>query len=343
MKRHIVSTWTILKESVSDFIDNKSFRMSAALAYYTVFSIAPMLIVIISLCDFFYGREAIQGVIFEHMQGFIGAEAALQVEQIIRNATISKDITWASVIGIAALIFAATGVFAEIQDSINYIWRLKAKPKKGWVKLVVNRVLSFSMVVSLGFILLVSLIVNSILDLLGQQLLKLLPGMAAYVAYGINTFITFSTTSFLFAIIFKVLPDARIEWRDVITGAITTTILFLLGKFAIGYYLGKTHISSTYGAAGSVVIILLWVYYSAIILYFGASFTRSYTMHKGRNIFPNDYAVWIQEIELENKASLQVQDKPVLTNTSISVEVPKKHEGENNLPQVTENKTETNL
>ncbi len=296
--------------------------MSAALAYYTVFSIAPMLIVIISLCDIFYGREAIQGVIFEHMQGFIGAEAALQIEQVIRNATISKDITWASVIGICALIFAATGVFAEIQDSINYIWRLKAKPKKGWVKLVVNRVLSFSMVVSLGFILLVSLIVNSILDLLGQQLLKLLPGMAAYVAYGINIFITFTTTSFLFAIIFKVLPDARIEWRDVITGAIATTVLFLLGKFAIGYYLTKTHISSTYGAAGSVVIILLWVYYSAIILYFGASFTRSYTMHKGRNIFPNDYAVWIQEIELENKASLQVQDKPVLTNTSITVAEP---------------------
>ena len=298
--------------------------MSAALAYYTVFSLAPMLIVIISLCDIFYGRAAIEGSIFSHIQQFIGTDAALQIEQVIKNATISKDITWASVIGICALLFAATGVFAEIQDSINFIWRLKAKPKKGWLKLVMNRVLSFSMVVSLGFILLVSLIVDSILDMVGQQLVKHLPWLATYLAYGINLVITFITISLLFATIFKVLPDARIQWRDVIIGSITTAILFMLGKFAIGYYLGKTHISSTYGAAGSVVIILLWVYYSATILYFGACFTHAYAKRTGRNIFPNDYAVWIQEIELENKASLQVQEKPVLTNTSVSVEQPKK-------------------
>jgi membrane protein len=225
-----------------------------------------------------------------------------------------------------ALIFAATGVFTEIQDSINFIWRLKAKPKKGWLKLIINRLLSFSMVVSLGFILLVSLIVNSVMDLVGQQLVKLLPGIASYLAYGFNLLITFITISLLFAIIFKVLPDARIEWRDVIIGSITTAILFMLGKFGISYYLGKTHISNTYGAAGSVVIILLWVYYSATILYFGACFTHVYAKRTGRNIFPNDYAVWIQEIELENKASLQVQEHPVLTNTSVSVEEPKKME-----------------
>ncbi len=293
--------------------------MSAALAYYTIFSIAPMLIVIISLLDIFYGRNAVEGTIFQHIQGFIGADAALQIEEVIKNATISKDITWASVVGICALIFAATGVFAEIQDSINYIWRLKAKPKKGWLKLVVNRVLSFSMVVSIGFILLVSLVVNSLLDMLGLQLLKFFPEIAVYVAYGINLFITFITISFLFAVIFKVLPDARMHWRDVFTGAITTAFLFMLGKFAISYYLGKTHISSTYGAAGSVVIILLWVYYSSCILYFGACFTRAYAIRTGRNIYPNDYAVWIQEIELENKASLLVQVKPVVTNTSVSV------------------------
>jgi membrane protein len=324
MKWHLNNMWPILKETCNEFIDNKTMRMSAALAYYTIFSLAPMLIVIISLCDIFYGRAAIEGSVFEHIQQFIGKDAALQVQQIIRNATISRDITWASVIGIAALIFAATGVFAEIQDSINFIWRLKAKPKKGWLKLVINRLLSFSMVVSLGFILLVSLVVNSVMDVVGQQLVKLLPGIAVYVAYGINLLITFVTISLLFAIIFKVLPDARIEWRDVIIGSITTAVLFMLGKFGIGYYLGKTHIGSTYGAAGSVVIILLWVYYSATILYFGACFTRAYAIRTGRNIFPNDYAVWIQEIELENKASLQVQENPVLTNTSLSVVEPKK-------------------
>lgn len=326
MKRHIVSTWSIFKESFFDFLDNHSFRMSAALAYYTIFSIAPMLIVIISLCDIFLGREAIEGKIFENIQGFIGADAALQIEQVIRNATISRDVTWASVIGVAALIFAATGVFAEIQDSINFIWRLKAKPKKGWLKLIVNRLISFSMVVSLGFILLVSLVINSLLDIVGQQILRLFPNIEIYLAYGINIIITFITISALFAIIFKVLPDARIEWRDVIMGSITTALLFMVGKFAIGYYLGKTQISNTYGAAGSVVIILLWVYYSACILYYGASFTRVNAKRTGRNIFPNDYAVWIQEIELENKASLQVQEKPVLTNTSVSVAEPKLEE-----------------
>lgn len=326
MKWHVINMWSILKESFSDFNDNKALRMSAALAYYTVFSIAPMLIVITSLFDFFYGRAAIEGTIFQHIQGFIGVDAALQIEEIIKNATISKDITWASIVGICALILAATGVFTEIQDSINFIWRLKAKPKKGWLKLILNRLLSFSMLVSLGFILLVSLVINSILDMVGQQVLKLLPGIEMYLAYGINLLITFITISLLFAIIFKVLPDARIEWRDVIIGSITTAILFMLGKFAIGYYLGKTHITSTYGAAGSVVIILLWVYYSAAILYFGASFTKVYAKRTGRNIYPNDYAVWIQEIELENKASLQVQEKRVLTNTSVSVAEPKVEE-----------------
>lgn len=322
MRRHIVSIWTVLKKSAGDFSRNNSMRMSAALAYYTVFSIAPMLIVIISLCDIFYGREAVQGAIFGHIQSLIGPEAALQIQQIITNATLSRDISWASVIGIAALIFAATGVFAEIQDSINYIWRLKAKPKKGWLKLITNRLLSFSMVVSLGFISLVSLVVSSLLDLLGDKLVSMFPAIAVVVAYILNLIITFGTITILFAIIFKVLPDARIEWRDVMTGAITTAVLFMLGKLGIGYYLGKAHIGTTYGAAGSVVIILLWVYYSATILYFGASFTREYALIKGRNIFPNDYAVWIQEIELENKGSLQQQDKPVLTHTKVAIDAP---------------------
>jgi len=318
--------WSIIKESLTNFLNNKALQMSAALAFYTVFAIAPILIVVISLCDIFYGRAAIEGAIFQQMDDLIGRTAALQIEQIIRNATISRDISWASVVGVIALLIAATGVFAEIQDSINFIWRLKAKPKKGWLKLILNRLLSFSMMVSLSFILLVSLIVNSVLDLLGQQLLKFFPDMAIFFAHIINLFITFITISLLFASIFKVLPDARIKWHDVIVGSITTAILFMLGQSGIGYYLGKTKISSTYGAAGSVIIILLWVYYSAMILYFGAFFTHVYAIRKGRNIYPRDYAVWVQEIELENKASLQVQEDPVLTNTSVSVMEPKKEE-----------------
>lgn len=317
VRRNIVSIWMIVKEAYKLFADNKAMRMSAALAYYTIFSIAPMLIVIISLCDIFYGKAAIEGSIYGQIQGFVGKDAALQIEQVIRNATTSTDITWASVIGVASLIFAATGVFAEIQDSINQIWRLKAKPKKGWLKLIINRVLSFSMVISLGFILLVSLIVNSVLDMIGAQLLKLLPQVAIYVAYGINLFITFITISLLFAIIFKVLPDARIKWKDVVVGAVTTAVLFMLGKFAIGFYLGRSHISNSYGAAGSMIIILLWVYYSSAILYFGAAFTRAYALHKGSNIYPNNYAVWIKEVELENSASIHAAKNKTITTTTV--------------------------
>ena len=307
MRSKIRFIWKLLRISVSDFLEYKVLRMSAALAYYTVFSMAPMLIVIISLCDIFYGRAAIEGTIYRQLNSFVGEAAALQIQQLIRNATVSNDITWASAIGIGALIFAATSVFAEIQDSINHIWRLKVKTKKSWLKLLLNRVLSFSMVVSIGFILLVSLIVSALLDTLSDRLIKLFPGGALDIAYFINMLLTFATISFLFAVIFKVLPDAKIRWRDVSVGAITTAVLFMLGKYGISFYLGKSHISSSYGAAGSVVIILLWVYYSAIILYFGAAFTRVYAELTGRQIYPSEYAVWVKQVEMVNTEALPEQ------------------------------------
>jgi membrane protein len=287
-------------------------RMSAALAYYTIFSIAPMLIVIITLCDIFYGRAAIEGSVYAEIKSFVGNDAALEIQQLIKNATISNDITWASAIGVAALIFAATSIFAEIQDSINHIWRLKAKPRKGWLKVILNRLLSFSMVVTLGFILMVSLFINAVMDILVGRLVEIFPQIAVYAAYGINLVLTFITTSFLFGIIFKVLPDAKISWKDVRIGSFTTATLFMLGKFAIGYYLGKSTISSSYGAAGSLIIILLWVYYSAIILYFGATFTRVYAQFTDSHILPSDYAVWIQQVEIESKQTIDKQDTNVI-------------------------------
>ena len=285
--------------------------MSAALAYYTIFSIAPILIIIISLCDIFYGRAAIEGSIYGHLKTFVGSEAALQIEQIIRNATTSNRVTWASVVGVISLLVAATGVFGEIQDAINEIWRLKAKPKTGWLKLILNRLLSFLMLVSLGFLLLLSLVVNSVMNFLGVQLAGIMPIEAGYVAYLTNMFITFITTSLLFGVIFKVLPDARIKWRDITAGAVATAILFMVGKLAIGFYLGNSHVGSSYGTASSIILLLLWVYYSACILYFGATFTRVYTRYKGRDIYPSDYAVWIKEVELENKKSIQSNENKI--------------------------------
>lgn len=310
MRRRLLDILKIIKQSGSDLVDDKAFRMSAALAYYTVFSMAPMLIVIITLCDFFYGQQVIEGRIYLEIRGIVGAEAAQQIQDIIRRAILYLHHSWAARIGgFAALIFGATSVFAEIQDSINYIWRLRAKASAGWWKILLNRLLSFSMVLSLAFILLVSLVLDAFMDLLSAQLGRVFPQLAVLVAHALNIGLTFVATFLLFGTIFKVLPDAKIKWRDVSVGAFTTAFLFVSGRFAIGYYLGLSHINTSYGAAGSTVIVLLWVYYSALILYFGAEFTREYAQYRGRRIYPNDYAVWIRQIEVETDKAAVVPPK----------------------------------
>ncbi|GEP92343.1 membrane protein [Chitinophaga terrae (ex Kim and Jung 2007)] len=299
--RKLKTLWAVLKQSGSEFIDDKVLKLSAALAYYTIFSVAPMLIIIIFLCDLFLGKDAVEGNIYGQIQGLVGSEAALQIQAMIRNASLSGDMSWATIVGFVTLIIGATGVFAEIQDSINYIWRLKSKPKKnGLVRMLLNRLLSFSLVISLGFILLVSLAINGLVELFSSLIIQLLPGkLTSSILFSLADFVVpFIVIASLFAIIFKVLPDARIRWKDVRVGAIATAVLFMFGKFAIGYYLGASKVTSTYGAAGSIVIILLWVYYSAAILYFGAVFTRVYVQYSGAQIYPTEYAVWIKQIEV---------------------------------------------
>jgi membrane protein len=299
--------WQILKQAGLDFVDDKVLKLSAALAFYTLFSLPAMLIIIIAVSDIFYGREAIEGTIYGQIANFVGKEAALQIQQTIRSAALSNEAGFATIVGLVTLVIGATSVFGEIQDSINSIWRLKAKPKKGWLKIIINRLISFSMVVCMGFLLLVSLLINGIMDAIINKLTTMFPGVTVFTVYSFNLLLTFLITSFLFAIIFKFLPDAKIRWRHVRAGAFTTAFFFLIGKFLIGYYLGHSKLSSAYGAAGSVIVILLWVYYSAMILYFGAEFTRAYAIHSGSQIYPNDYAVWIQQIEVESKKSLQQQ------------------------------------
>ncbi|NML36523.1 YihY/virulence factor BrkB family protein [Chitinophaga sp. G-6-1-13] len=296
--------WTVLKASGNAFIDDKVLKLSAALAYYTIFSVAPMLIIIIFFCDLFLGKEAVEGSIYGQIQGLVGSEAAIQIQSMIRNATLSNDMSWATIVGFVTLVIGATGVFAEIQDSINFIWGLKSKPKKnGLLRMLINRLLSFSLVVSMGFILLVSLAVNGLVELFQNVLAQLIPTKltTTLIVYVANLVVPFLVITTLFTIIFKVLPDARIRWKDVRVGAVATAVLFMIGKFAIGYYLGASKVGSTYGAAGSVVIILLWVYYSAAILYFGAVFTRQYIHHFGREIYPNDYAVWVKQVEVPHE------------------------------------------
>jgi membrane protein len=309
MKFSIKNIWSISRQSFANFIDNKVLKLSAALAFYTIFSLPAMLIIMISVSDIFYGRAAIEGTLYQQISSFVGTDAALQIQQTISGAALSPSGNFATIVGIVTLLFGATSVFSEIQDSINHIWKLKAKPRKGkgLLKLILNRLLSFSLVISLGFLLLVSLLINGLMDALINRLTHLFPQLTVIMVYVFNLLVTLGITSLLFGMIFKVLPDARIKWSHVRAGAFTTAILFMAGKFLIGYYLGHSRLSSTYGAAGSVIVMLLWVYYSAMILYFGAVFTHVYAVHTGSRIYPNDYAVWVQEIEVESVNSIQEQ------------------------------------
>jgi membrane protein len=301
--------WHIVKDTFADFFNNRVLKLSAALAYYTIFSLPGLIIIIIWVSDIFYGQDAVEGTVYGQIAGLVGKDAAVQIQETIRNATLSSESGFATIIGFATLIIGATSVFGEIQDSINLIWRLKAKPRKGkgWLKLIINRLLSFSIVISLGFLLLVSLMINGLMDVLINKLTEAFPHTEVVLAYVFNMVLTFTIISFLFGLIFKVLPDARIQWRHVRAGAFTTAILFMAGKFVIGLYLGQSKMSSAYGAAGSIIVILLWVYYSAIILYFGAAFTRVYAIHTGSHIYPNNYAVWIEQVEVESDRSIQQQ------------------------------------
>ncbi len=300
--------WTILKQSIEEIFTVRIFKLSAALAYYTIFSIPGLLIVVLWIADILSGHDgAVKMSLYGQISEFVGSGASRQIEETITNASQFPGKGVSTIIGLATLVFGATGVFAEIQDSINMIWRLRAKPKKGkgWLKLIVDRLLSFSVVISLGFLLLVSLLVNGLMDIFIEQITKHIPQTQVTIAYLSNLAITFLITSLLFGLIFKVLPDARIKWRAVRAGAFVTALFFMMGKFLISYYLGKNTMTSAYGAAGSVIIILLWVYYSAVILYFGAAFTRVYCIHNDMNIYPSQYAVWVEQVEVEHEDSIQ--------------------------------------
>lgn len=291
--------WNVLKATFTGFDDHKVTKLSGSLAYYTVFSMAPLLVVIISLCGIFLGQEAAQGKIYDQLAGFMGKETALQLQEIVSKAAIGDKGIVAFVIGIVTLLIGATTVFADIQDSINTIWGLKPKPKRGWLKILQNRFISFSVIISLGFILLVSLAITALLDGLSSRLQARFSEVSVVLFYVLNQLLTLAVISVIFAVIFKVLPDAIIKWRDVLFGAVVTALLFMLGKFGISIYIGESDVGSTYGAAGSLVILLLWTYYSSIILYVGAEFTKAYAVAYGSEIRPSSYAVTTKEIEVE--------------------------------------------
>ena len=307
--QRIKKFWQLLKEAGAGFQRHKIFKLSASLAYYTIFSIGPMLLVIIFFSNLFWGRQAIEGKIYGQISGMVGESAAYQIQEIIKNVSVSGG-GFSAVIGFVTLLIAATTAFNEMQDSINTIWNLRIKKNTGWKLMVVKRLLSFAFVAGLGFLLLVSLIANALISGFMTKLQEMFPDITIVLIYVLNIVVTFLIVAVLFTIIFKLLPDAIIRWKDVAIGACFSAVLFMIGKFCFNIYIGKADVASTYGTAGSIVVLMLWVYYSSVILYFGAEFTKVYALKYGSEIRPGKYAVTVQMIRIESaENSVQENEK----------------------------------
>jgi membrane protein len=299
MKRKFNIIVQILKDTFKSFGEDKVMKLSASLAYYTIFSMGPLLIVIISLCGLLFSKEAVEGKVYDILKNFLGGDTAFSVQTMIKNVGNNNTSFFAAVVGLVGLMLGATSIFGEIQDSINMIWGIKAKPKKDWIKYLQNRFLSFSVIVSLGFLLLISLLISSIIELLSTKLSLYFPHITLIVFYIINLLLTISISTLIFGTIFKVLPDAKIQWKDILAGSLVTAVLFLIGKFAISFYITNTNLGSAFGAAGSLVVVLVWAYYSSVILFLGAEFTKAYACRFGSEIHPSIYAVKVKLIQIE--------------------------------------------
>jgi len=284
----------LLKDTVSDWQEDGASTLAAALAYYTVFALAPLLLIAISIAGLVLGQEAAQGQVRGQLDGVLGSDAAATIEEAVAASRNTDAGIIAAVIGFGSLFLSASGLFGQLQAALNTIWEVTPKPGGGILAMIKNRFLSMTMVLGIGFMLLVSLLLSAGLSALGGYFEGILPG-GEIVWQAVNFVFSFLIITLLFAAIYKVLPDAEIAWRDVWVGAAVTSLLFTLGKFAIGLYLGRSSVGSTYGAAGSLLVLLVWVYYSAQILFLGAEFTQVYARMFGSRITPAANAVPLTE------------------------------------------------
>lgn len=287
--------WTITKTTAKEWLEADPFRQSAVVAYYAVFSIPALLVIVIAIAGLVFGEEAVQGEISEQIKGALGPDTAESVENIIAKVSEQKSSVIATIIGVVMLIVGSTAVFSELQTSLNQVWEVKVVAKKKWLKTIKNKLFSFGLVLSLGFLMLASLVLTAALEALGGMIKNSLPDFMPFLLKSLNFLLSFGVITVLFALIFKVLPDAKIRLRDVWIGAMVTTLLFILGKFGLGVYFAKANPGSAYGAAGSIVLIMLWVSYSCMILFFGAEFTKQYAMFKGHEIQPKAEARIIEK------------------------------------------------
>lgn len=308
------SLWTILKKTVEGFSEDRVTRLSAALSYVTIFSFAPFILVIINIGAFF--AQDVEGTLFGQLSSLLGSDVAKGLQDVVHNAEVADTSPITTIIGIGVILFSATTVFASIQESLNTIWGIKPKPKKGWLKLIKNRLLSFSVIIALGFILLVTMSLSSIIGLLNERLMAYYPDVTVVLFKIVGIILNVGFTSLVFLLIFKMLPDAKIKFRDVAIGAFVTTLLFLIGQYAISIYLSRSNIASLYGAAASILLLLVWVYYSATIVYIGAEFTKAWADELGGKIYPDEYAVSTRTIEIHEDKPVSTKKKEIIDNSS---------------------------
>lgn len=293
MKRFLSAFPKLLRLTYQGWKEDKASRLAAALAYYTIFSLAPMLIIAIAVAGLIWHRDAVQSAVMNQIGGLVGVDGALFVTSLLEGASNPREGIAATIIGIITLLFGALGVFNALHDALNTIWEVEEEETKGvWnsiKKVILSRFLSFTMILGIGFMLLVSLVISAAISAFGTWIGGLFP-FQEFILQVINLIVSIGVVTVFFALIFKVLPDANIAWRDVWIGAFFTAVLFSIGKTLIGLYLGSSAVASSFGAAGSLVILLLWIYYSAQILFFGAEFTQVYANQLGSRIVPEGQA-----------------------------------------------------
>jgi membrane protein len=278
----------LLAETFREWNQREPFNNSVIISYYTIFSLPGLLVIIINLAGYFFGYEAVTNQIATQMQGLVGGDTAADVQEMVTKASESKDSTIASVLGIATLLFGATGVFYQLQQILNKMWEVKPQPRQKILKLIRDRVFSFGLILVIGFLLLVSLVVSAGLSAVSDWVAAYWSESLIFLFKIVDILVSVGVVTLLFAAIYKFLPDAKIRWRDVWIGALVTSVLFVIAKFALGLYFGKSDPASTYGAAGSIILIMLWVSYSGLILLFGAEFTQVYARRHGRRVMPTE-------------------------------------------------------
>lgn len=281
----------LLKDAGKDFMDDECPVRAAALSYYIVFSLPPLLILILLIASAVFDPAEVQRVLTEQMGGFMGAEGAQEIGTIMQEAERPGGKGLKAVLGIAAIIFGATGSFLQLQSALNRAWEVEPDPKQGGIKnMIFKRILSLGMILGVAFLLLVSLALSAALTAVGGMIGRLIPGGSEVIAHIVNFVLSFVVITGLFAAIYKVLPDARISWKDVRVGAVVTALLFTIGKFLLGLYLGRSNPGEAFGAAGSLALLLVWIYYSSMIVLFGAEFTQAWAIRQGAGIVPKEGA-----------------------------------------------------